>query len=322
MARTLDDLFASPDHYLHSFKGDAAIFVRMDRAAYHRSIFLDGRIATAADGRIPVPIAALVDGLRPAAPTGWIFHMAHCGSTLLARALDDPAGNLILREPRALRQLALSPDAWRLTMTIAMLSKRYRVDAPTVVKANVPVNFLLPDLVARDPKARAIFLYFPLRDYLLAILRDDSHREWLHFVTLELAAHLGDTTHLSDAERAAALWLAQMRAFAAAIAAMPNARALEAERFFTAPRPTLQAAAQHLEISMTRAAIDATVSGPLFATYSKSPGQAFDNAKRVARRNILEKWLEGELAQAQRWVEQTASDTIAEIDILAAAGLD
>ena len=44
MSLTLADLFASPDHYLHSIDGDAAVFVPMDRAAYGRSIFLDGRI--------------------------------------------------------------------------------------------------------------------------------------------------------------------------------------------------------------------------------------------------------------------------------------
>jgi len=49
MSLTIDDLFASPDHYLHSFEGDAAVFVPMDRAAYHRSIFLDGRISPAGE---------------------------------------------------------------------------------------------------------------------------------------------------------------------------------------------------------------------------------------------------------------------------------
>ena len=54
-------------------------------------------------------------------------------------------------------------------------------------------------------------------------------------MTTQLAAHLGDLSGLSDAERCAALWLAQMRAFAGAIALMPNARALDAEIFFAAP---------------------------------------------------------------------------------------
>jgi len=48
MPLTLDDLYSSPDHYLHSFDAERAIFVPMDRSAYHRSIFLDARISAAA----------------------------------------------------------------------------------------------------------------------------------------------------------------------------------------------------------------------------------------------------------------------------------
>jgi hypothetical protein len=188
MALTLDDLFASPDHYLHSFEGDSALFMPMDRAAYRRSIFLDGRISPAAAQTMKIPVAAIVDPARKPRTTAWIFHVAHCGSTLLARALDRPAGNLVLREPLALRQLALVPNAERLALTAAMLSKRYRDDLPTLVKANVPVNFLLDDLVALDPEAPAIFLYSSLDDYLLAILRSENHRGWLQRVTAQLAA--------------------------------------------------------------------------------------------------------------------------------------
>lgn len=303
MALTLDDLFASPDHYLHSFEGDAAVFMPMDRAAYHRSIFLDGRISPAADRTMKVPAGALLSGIRPPAATSWIFHVAHCGSTLLARALDQVDANLVLREPLALRQLALSSNPEALALTAAMLSKRYRADAPTLVKANVPVNFILPDLVALDGQARAILLHCGLRDYLLAILRSDNHRNWLRNVTTQLAVHLGDLSALPDPERAATLWLAQMRAFADAIAAMPSARSLDAERFFDEPGDILKVAAAHLHVAMTDAEIDAVAGGPLFSTYSKNPEVAFDNAARLARREELERSIAAELDQAERWIE-------------------
>jgi hypothetical protein len=321
MALTLDDLFSSPDHYLHSFEGDAALFMPMDREAYHRSIFLDGRISPAANQVMKIPAAALADPVRARAPTGWIFHVAHCGSTLLARALDRPEANLVLREPLALRQLALAPDPRRLALTLAMLSKRYRPDAPTIVKANVPVNFLLPDLAELDPGARAIFLYAGLRDYVLAILRSDNHREWLRRVTVQLSGHIGDLSTLSDAERCAALWLAQMRAFERALSLMPNARSLDAEVFFAAPAAALKAAAAHLEVSMSGAEIESAVEGPLFATYSKNPDQPFDNAARLARRSELEGPLSAELAQARSWIEAATGESSAAEAALAGAAL-
>lgn len=322
MPLTLDDLFASPDHYLHSFDGDAALFMPMDRAAYHRSIFLDGRISPAADRSMRLPLSAFRGQARRPAPTAWIFHVAHCGSTLLARALDQPATNLVLREPLALRQLALSPDAERLALTATMLSKRYHADRPTIVKANVPVNFLLPDLIALDSEARAIFLHCSLRDYLLAILRSDNHRDWMRRVTTQLTPHIGDVSHLPDAERAAALWLAQMRAFQGAIAGLPHARSLDAETFFAHPRRIVELAAKHLDMPMSGTDIDALISGPLFSTYSKNPAVDFDNHARLARRAELERSLALELEQAQSWIERTTGEAAPGSDTLAAVKLD
>jgi hypothetical protein len=321
MALTLDDLFASPDHYLHSFDGDGALFVPMDRAAYHRSIFLDRRISPAGNGTMRLPIGMFAGQERQPAPTGWIFHVAHCGSTLLARALDQPSTNLVLREPLALRQLGLAPDAEQLALAAAMVSKRYQAGLPTIVKANVPVNFLLPDLAALDPQTRAIFLHCGLRDYLLAILRSDNHRAWMRRVTTDLAAHVGDVSALPDAERTAALWLAQMRAFAAAMAVLPNARSLDAEAFFAEPRRIVRLAAEHFEVPMADAELDALIAGPLFATYSKNPALPFDNDVRLARLRDVEHKLEGELAQARSWIEQRVAEAAPAEAAIAAASL-
>lgn len=322
MALTLADLLTCPDHYLHALDGEDAVFVPMDRAAYHRSIFLDGRISAAAAGSMRLPLAALSGHVPQPARTGWIFHVAHCGSTLLAQALDAPEHNLILREPLALRQVALAPDPQRLAVVTAMLGKRYRPDAPTIVKANVPVNFLLPELVALDPSAPAIFLYLELRDYLLAILRSADHRAWLHRVTQQLVSHLGDLAGLGDGERAAALWSAQIGAYARALGSMTNGRSLNAERFFAQPADVLKAAAQQLAVPIDAAAAKAITLGPLFATYSKNPSLPFDNAARVERREALASTLEQEIAAGEAWVARQGPDGVAALGKLADAALD
>lgn len=319
VAVTFDDLFASPDHYLQSFEADRALFVAMDRAAYHRSIFLDHRISRAADQQMALPITALMPRLSVAQPISWIFHMAHCGSTLLARALDDPQASLVLREPLALRQCALQHDPDRLALVLAMIGKRYRSDAPTLVKANVPVNFLLPQIVAADGAARAVLLYLPLRAYLLAILRSAKHRGWLRSVTEHLAPYLGDWSALGDAERAAALWLAQVETFSVTLDAMPNARALNAEQLFNAPVPTLKAAATHLGVPISAATIEANVAGPLFSTYSKDPSVTFDNEARLARAADLAATIAPELNIAEQWVARHAKRAVPDATLAAAA---
>jgi hypothetical protein len=195
------------------------------------------------------------------------------------------------------------------------------LDAPTIVKANVPVNFLLPELLSLDPTAPAIFLYLELRDYLLAILRSADHRAWLHRVTGQLATHLGDLTGLGDGERAAALWLAQIRAYARALGSLGNGRSLNAERFFSDPARTLVAAAQHFAVPIDAAAAEAITQGPLFATYSKNPSLAFDNSARVERRKALATTLETEIAAGEAWIARDGPDATSALNKLADAAL-
>lgn len=299
---------SSPDAFLYACDGDAAVLVPMDRAAYYRSIFLDTRISRAANSVEHLPLSALVTsaGPRPA----WIFHVAHCGSTLLARALDDPAGEVVLREPLALREAAVgrivgAGDRSRLTLVAGMCGRRYGSDARALVKANVPVNFVIDDLLADDADAPVILLYFPLADYLAAILRGPNHRAWLRRVTDELrggiaalVGRFGD----SDAERAAALWLAQLRAYAATLDRYPNTRSLDANAFFDSPHAVIVAAAALLGRPVGDAAVDAIVAGPLFATYSKNPAHPYDNATRTALREAAAPAILPELTSARAWV--------------------
>jgi hypothetical protein len=320
---TIESLVATPDHYLFAFEADQAIFAAMDRGAYRRSIFLDRRIQAASPETVAVPVDALVryvdrQPLETRA-SGWIFHIAHCGSTLLSRALDRPDQSLVLREPLALRQLGVAraqmADAapagdWqaRLRLATSLHGRRYRPDAPAIVKANVPVNFMLSQILEMAPAAPAILLYFPLRPYLLAILRSPQHRNWVMNVTGQvqpaLARLVGGLEGSSLPERAAALWLAQMRLYAEALERFAGTKSLHAEDLFNAPLPILAAAAAHLGVRIPERDLEAVVAGDLFSTYSKAPAQAFDNARRLEVRAETSRLFGAEIDQARRWVEQ------------------
>ena len=321
MSLALDQMFGSPDHYLHSFDGSDALFMPMDRAAYRRSIFLDRRISPARDGIMRVPRSALAEA-SAAQPTSWIFHVAHCGSTLLARALDELGEGIVLREPLALRQLALIPDPGALLApTLALLSRRYPGAGPTLIKANVPINFLLPQITASDPQACAVFLYCTLPDYLAAILRSDNHRAWLRNVTGLLAEHFEAELPTNDAELAAMLWLAQLTRFDEAFSAMPNARSLDAEVFFARPAEVLVAASGLFGLAYTPGEAAGLVAGPLFNTYSKNPAHGFGNAERVARKAAKLVELAAEIAAAERWITARAPDAAAMLQRIERAAL-
>ncbi len=299
MALTLADLFATPDHYLHSFDGGNAVFVPMDGAAYRRSIFLDARISPAAEGSMVVPVAMLDSGPEQGMRTGWIFHVAHCGSTLLARALEELGGNLVLKEPAALRQLGFEPDPQRLDLTLGMLARRYDPAAMTVVKTNVPVNFILGELAERRPCDVAITLYWKLEDYLIAILRSENHRQWLRGITGSFAERLGLRDVASDAERAAALWLVQVNSFLALFEAMPAARSLDAGQLFSDPARTIRHAAHLFGMAAGEDVVKVVAHGKLFSTYSKRPDVTFANADRLARAATVANEIGEEIAQAR-----------------------
>lgn len=317
MPPPITEIATSPDHYLYAIEGADAVIVPMDRTAYARSIFLDRRIAPAGETALHVPADALMADVAQPPTTAWIFHVAHCGSTLLARALEGLGSGLVLREPMALRQLAFDPDPGRLGLVLAMLGRRYGGEEPTLIKANVPVNALLPVIAAANPEAPAVFLHLGLEDYALAVLRSAQHRAWVREIAARFAS---PPSAASDAVCLAALWLWQTQAFAAALDAMPRACSLDAERFYADPAATLAALAPRLGRAADADACAALVRGPLFTTYSKRPGVPFDNAARLARRSVMARELAKETAEARHWVEIAAPDharLVARIDTAA-----
>jgi hypothetical protein len=315
-------LFGSPDFFLLAFEPQAAVFAEMDRDAYNRSIFCDARISTKAPPA-RAPLAPLLDynAAHPSrAPNiGYIFHVAHCGSTLLARALDVQSTNLVIREPMLLRQLgvqrsahfgAAPPDDWRKRLTLAttMLDRRYVADGPVIVKANVPVNLMVDELMATNPQQPAITIYFSLEQYLQAILRSPNHRRWVESVSEELKDGIGalvgpGIANQSHAVTAARLWLAQMLVYHAALSKYPNAVSLNAEDLFDTPRETSAAAFRHFGQTVDDAALDAIMAGELFTRYSKNPKVAFDNTARHERRRALAADLAPEIAEARAYVQ-------------------
>ena len=84
---------------------------------------------------------------------------------------------------------------------------------------------------------------------------------------------------------------------------MPNARTLDAENFFTEPRPRPRSRRRPPRRSDGRDRYRRDGAGPLFATYSKNPDLPFDNEARLARRSALEAPLADEIALARQWVE-------------------
>jgi hypothetical protein len=321
-----EGLLTSPDIFFWGYQGSEAYFVNMNRDLYHKSIFCDGRIFPRNDEVIRMPLAQLLDKFEeqsfPAPKLNYIFHMAHGGSTLLSRAIDFRDMNIVYREPAALRQLGVSAaqeqfgdnptDIWKrvFNLSTVLLAKSYQKNERVIIKANVPVNFMIPNLMKVNPSTRGIILYAGLEDYLLSILKTDGHRVWMRNVvgevgnTIDTVVGLSkdEREGLSDAEAAASLWMVQIHLFANALKQFPNLKSLDSEIFYRQPKLSLDKTCQFYRIKAKDKRLDAIVNSELFTRYSKAPEQHYDNEMRLQKKKELRAQIADELQSARDWV--------------------
>lgn len=208
----------------------AVVFVQMSREAFRRSSFLDQRVALAGPATRRVGLDVLFERLSPRlarCPVHFILHGAFCGSTLLARHLDELPRCLVLKEPHLLAQIAklrttglsgtpgLRPWEDWFEMGLSLLSRTHADDTAVLIKAPDQINWLASRLLDRDPRAKIIFLCAPLRVFLLATLKSADRRKWLrsrgrglHLQLAQVPFHDAVVIDaLTDVQLGAALWL-------------------------------------------------------------------------------------------------------------------
>ncbi len=326
MTLNANQLLVSPDVFPQRLEAADLIFISMSRDSYLQSIFTDtNRVVTAGNEAWAVPLGellALVERHRKPLPTpAFIFHIAHCGSTLLSRAIDRLGSSLVIREPMVLRQLAADPRMQRtdvpldqaaqrcLDAIIYLLSRQYQAGERVVVKANVPVNFMLPALNQQLANPAGVLLYCSLEPYLVAALKSPERRAWARHVCQEMSTGIHsigqfagmDIAALSEAQSAAVLWLAQLQKFQAAMAANERLRALDCEVFYDSPADVIRRCCKHLDIDMPAAEADSISNGPLFSSYAKDPDLRYGNADRKAEYHRVRERFAAEIEAAIDW---------------------
>ena len=216
------------------------LFVRLTDDELRAASFLDERVLAGRRDGAWAPLDDVVARAQAALPRRAphaVFHIGHCGSTLLANLLDRLPGTLALREPLALRTLAEMVEElpratarWNaaevdglLDAMLALLARAER-GQQVVAKATSSCNALVEPWLARHPETRAVALSIGLEPYLATILKSPPARtDALRFVPARLAvlhAHLGDDAirlpGLPEPALLALGWLAERARFAAA----------------------------------------------------------------------------------------------------------
>ena len=299
------------------------LFVRLGEAQRRDAAFLDERALPARPDGGWVPLDALLAHAQgSSAPAHAIFHIGHCGSTLLSRLLDSWPATQGLREPLPLRLLAeawpqldavdsrLSPqEAGSLLHALWLLwSRPLGMHACTVVKATSSCNGLIAPLLAAHAPMRAVLLDMPLRPYLATLLKSpDSVRDAASAAGERLrdlhARGFGDGLRLhalSLPQQCAMGWLAERVRFAA-IAQQHPGRVLRVdfESLLADPATTLQAVATHF--GLDGAGVSGALASPAWRRYSKAPDHDYGRDDRAHDLQLAQERHGVEIAAGVDW---------------------
>jgi hypothetical protein len=294
-------------------------FVAMDRDSYRAASFLDDRLMqTPVNAEIvpwPQVETAMAGDLR--CDARWIFHIGHVGSTLVSRLLGEIDGVLAIREPRLLRDLALSPLAVRagyVAVVPKLMSRTFAANQRACVKATSFASEIAPQLVPAGECA--LFLYARPRNYVATILAGENSVKELHaledYRRKRLARRgISFAPPANDAERAAAAWACEMTTLEDAASIMTD-RPIAWEDF-DAMLADIAAALGRIcrlfGVAVEGDRLAAIAAGPIMRLYSKDP--IYDYSPEL-REQLIEQELrlqapriDGALAMLSRAAEKS-----------------
>ena len=254
--------------------------IAMDRDAYRAASFLDDRMLQAPVDAQLVPWPAVEEAASGDVRTDarWIFHIGHVGSTLLSRLLGEIKRVLSIREPRLLRDLALSPEPVRkryVGPSVKLMSRTFAADETACVKTTSFVSEIAPELVPAGE--RALFMYAGPRNYVASILAGENSLKELEILApsrvQRIASRVPDIGQAgTHADLAAIGWACEMTALEAAAEGMADRQVawLDFDRMLDAVEPELARVAAFFGFEASAERISDLAKGPLMSRYSKA----------------------------------------------------
>lgn len=307
-----------------------ATLVRLDEPTCRSASFLDGRALAADTPGVVVPIDALVDAAErvPLQPYDAIFHVAHCGSTLVSRLLGALPNNLPKREPLSWLgcsiyarrvELDVTERAWgrMFNATSRMHARRFKESDRVLLKATSVGANLIPWVMGQERSQRAVCVTMAFESWLANLLEDADARadvlgrslNWLHDLHSQTRREDVTPERLGELEQLTAAWLAPMRWFAGGVRLVPDrTRVVTTAQMLEHPTVGLAALAAFLGLGASAEQIQAVVDGPLLKEYSKSPGKAYDPAAAAARLADARERYKDEIAKARAFIDSFAPD--------------
>lgn len=303
--------------------GGRVLLVRLDAQARADAAFLDERALPPVPEGYWMPIDAWRSA--PAADTAsrldWIFHIGHCGSTLLSRLLQAWPEVAPLREPLPLRALAAAHDRDVVPHTRTLL-RRLAQDwtrplppaSRTVIKATSSCNALAAEAMRLQHDSRALWLDMALAPWLATILKSPHSIADVIAATPERLRLLASGDEgmarelhgLAPHRQCAMGWLAE-RARRAWLPDEVRSRCLpvDFDALLAGPEAVLSGIAQHL--GLARGGIAAALASPWWWRYSKAGEHAYASGDRAADLRLARARHGDAIGDAQAWLDGFAA---------------
>lgn len=299
------------------------LMVRMGAERRAEASFLDDRALVEGTEGYWLPLQAWLQAptQRRGEGLSWIFHIGHCGSTLLTRLLQSWEDLQLLREPVPLRTVAL---AWpRDRPLVAPILDRLKDDwarplpptQRTVVKATSSCNALASELLRRGSSAPAIWLDQGLESWLATVLKSPGSIDDVLAAAHERAKFLaGDDPQQQRAlrnlepHRACAMcWHAERVRRDRLVSEGGAILHLDFEALLSDPRRQLERAAGHLGLDVRY--VDRAVSSPWWSRYAKAGEHAYGVADRAADLRLSQQRHGALIRDARAWLDSYRGGT-------------
>lgn len=293
--------------------------------------FLDQRIFKPTTRAAWVPWQMVADVIRNSPggkPASFIFHVGHCGSTLLSRLLEFARGTRSLREPLPLRTLAQDlADAGdgRSFLTrqarrehLGILSKMWcRGTDHSVIKATSICTDLLVEINALEPASKFAFIYNVPETHIATLLAGQNALTDLRgFAQLRLQ-RLQQLTgldiqlnQLSSGQLAALSWLSETSSATRSLEKNAGQiTLLEFEKLLASPAATLTHLFNHFEIPADSDIVEKAVNSTVLQTYSKAPEHKYNAQTRADILADSRARFRREISDALAWIDKLAGQS-------------
>ncbi|MGI9233482.1 MAG: hypothetical protein ACR2RD_07615 [Woeseiaceae bacterium] len=315
---TVDNLVCA--HQLNLLN-DSVLLVQLDESDLRHHSFLDERILRQEMNYEWIrwsEFEAAAEGIPVQIPS-YIFHVGHCGSTLLSRLVSAATGAQALREPLPMRTIAFDQaDGPAALLSGEMLCARLAVfervwargPSKTVVKATSICTNLM-GLV--DPAAPIVFIYQQPETHLAVSLAGENKLQDLRGFAQNRYRRLAQCevdmpplAELSIGELAALTWLTE--AVSANRWLMDRSVAkLDFDQFLQQPDDRLLEVCRELNLATDAGRCRTAINGPIMRSYSKAPEHEYGPGLRQEIIVDSRARNAGEIARGLRWIDRLAA---------------